>query len=451
MGYTKGPLVSEGKTKVIYEALPDTEAVCRDETESFDRVIVTNKSAITAFDNPAFTKEFEAKGKYATATTSRVFEFLKKCGLPVAFREQLSETEFLAERCEMIPLEVVIRRYAPPESSFVKRRPDLRAPEGELPYRFHRLEVEFFLKTTKGSLATSLGKILVEGLDREKGEEDPLILDPQSTRWKLYHAKKPAWEPAADLKRTVDSSDVLRDPGHVAKIDHIARKVFLALEGAWQTLGYRFIDLKIEFGIKARGELMVADVIDSDSWRLRNSAWEDFSKESFRQGKALSEVEEKYRIVSELTERFQIPAQVIVLWLGSPKDSAPVVPAQFQEFCAVEEIVLSGHKAPNKSTRRLEELLTQHLGGGVILAKVGMSNGLGPTLAARTSWPVISVPTGWNDFPEDVWSSLRTPSDVPMGTILSDGNAVNYALNILAQKNPGIYMLRQLRLEELDD
>jgi phosphoribosylaminoimidazole carboxylase / phosphoribosylaminoimidazole-succinocarboxamide synthase len=79
-----------------------------------------------------------------------------------------------------------------------------------------------------------------------------------------------------------------------------------------------------------------------------------------------------------------------------------------------------------------------------------MSNGLGPILAAHTAWPVVSIPNGYKEFPLDIWSSLRTPSDVPMATICSDNNAIDYALNILAQKNPLLYMLRQLRIEELD-
>jgi len=86
-----------------------------------------------------------------------------------------------------------------------------------------------------------------------------------------------------------------------------------------------------------------------------------------------------------------------------------------------------------------------------IVPMVGMSNGLGPTLAARTSWPVIALPATAKVRPHDVWSSLECPSKVPLATVLSPKNAVLMALNVLAQKNPAVYMERQYALEGLDE
>jgi len=54
------------------------------------------------------------------------------------------------------------------------------------------------------------------------------------------------------------------------------------------------------------------------------------------------------------------------------------------------------------------------------------------------------------DYPEDIWSSIRMPSDVPLMTAWPEENAVLIALNILAQKNPAIYAERQLKIESLD-
>jgi phosphoribosylaminoimidazole carboxylase/phosphoribosylaminoimidazole-succinocarboxamide synthase len=65
-------------------------------------------------------------------------------------------------------------------------------------------------------------------------------------------------------------------------------------------------------------------------------------------------------------------------------------------------------------------------------------------LAAHTSVPVITVPAGYRDFPEDVWSSLRAPSDVPVMTVLEPGNAVLAALQLLAARNPALYALTRL-------
>jgi phosphoribosylaminoimidazole carboxylase/phosphoribosylaminoimidazole-succinocarboxamide synthase len=53
--------------------------------------------------------------------------------------------------------------------------------------------------------------------------------------------------------------------------------------------------------------------------------------------------------------------------------------------------------------------------------------------------PVITVPASAKDFPEDVWSSLRAPSNVPVMTVLEPSNAILAALQILAENNPLIY------------
>lgn len=288
--YQKADVLNEGKTKTIW-SVKDNPAL----------IVIENKKDITAFDDPKFTKQFELKAQYATTTTCRVFELLKKSGIPVAYEEQLSPTEFIAPSCEMIPLEVVARRYA--VGSYLKRQPDLKQPDGQPPFRFKNILSEFFLKTTQGQLINRQGKALVKGLDPKKGEEDPLIENPKEKVWKLLHPKKVA--SAADLNKSVRRGDVIKIDSGIEKMEAVLIQTFSILEKAWwDSFKFRLIDMKIEFGITTTGELVVADVIDNDSWRLRDKDWQELSKEAFRQGEEMSEVEKKYGLVASLVEKF---------------------------------------------------------------------------------------------------------------------------------------------------
>ena len=86
----------------------------------------------------------------------------------------------------------------------------------------------------------------------------------------------------------------------------------------------------------------------------------------------------------------------------------------------------------------------------MVIAFIGRSNGAGPVLSAQSTVPVITVPASAKDFPEDVWSSLRAPSKVPVMTVLEPANAVLAALQILSARNPRIYAQRARRDREPD-
>ena len=87
----RGVELHVGKTKIIFAVVGDDGLV-----------ILQNQNAITAFDDPDKTKEFTTKGVSATRTTCRVFELLKQAGISVAYQSQLSDSEFVAPKCDMI-------------------------------------------------------------------------------------------------------------------------------------------------------------------------------------------------------------------------------------------------------------------------------------------------------------------------------------------------------------
>lgn len=418
--YPAGNLIAEGKTKQIYEVQGDPTAG-----------IFVAKDDITKNDDASQTQIMEGKAALATNTTCRVFELLKEADIPVAYHDQISPTSFVADRCTMINLELIARRYG--TGSFLKRVP--ACPDM---HRFNNLLFEAFLKTTGGALVEN-GTIVLEDLPCD----DPFIPDPYEQVWNIAWPKKPD----TLLEKGVVSRTVLRGK-EMNEIEALVRRVFLVLEGAWKTLGYHLIDFKIELGLNHYGELVVADVIDNDSWRLRTDGWQELSKQLFRDNADMSVITDKYRIVSDLVKNFRIPRQAIIFWRGSESDELPKL--NLPGCIRVEEIVASGHKSPRSAMRHLGEINRKYPQGGVIIPIVGKSNGLGPILSANCSWPVISYSPTAKGNPNDVWSSLSMPSNVPHLFCEKVENAVLAALNILATSNPVAYAERQLRIESQD-
>ena len=408
--HSLGALVTEGKTKKVYKIKGGS-----------DLVAVISKDDITAGDG-AKHDIIPDKGRIATATTSNVFRLLKACGLPVAFIEQDSETSFVAPNCSMLPYEVVVRREA--HGSYLKRNPHLA--KGQL---FPQALVEFYLKTKDKNWK---GKPLVA--------DDPFMqLTDDGKQIKLFNPAKPLQGqepflvlPVSDVFSSADESKMFPE------MQRVARQTFLVLEKAWQLEGGTLVDLKVEFGFDAKGNLLLADVVDNDSWRvLEGGAYID--KQIYREGGALEDVAAKYRHVAEVTGHFHVPRQRIILWRGSDKDKTEAFSEALGELKDMMTVVTcSIHKEPVRGAATLHRML-QEVPDTVVIAFIGRSNGAGPVLSALSAAPVITVPASVKDFPEDVWSSLRAPSSTPVMTVLEPANAVLAALQILSGRNPRLY------------
>jgi len=411
--------LSEGKTKRIFP-IPENPA----------KVRIESKDDITAGDG-AKHDIINGKAALATRTTCNVFRLLRECGIPVAFEGQDGVTKFIADKCVMLPYEVVVRREA--HGSYLKRAPHLT--KGQV---FPRLVLEFYLKTS--------GK---KWKENTLICDDPLMIhDGERAEILLCDPKQPdlAQRPSVSFL-TLPEMQVFTRPDEeelIEQMGNIARQTFLILEKAWQLQRRKLVDFKVEFGINTEGKLRLADVIDNDSWRVVDHSGGYIDKQVYRDGGDLDTVTAKYREVADATDRFGIPFQRLIIWCGSEKD----------HFTAVEELVMklepkpqfqllpitcSVHKQPILAYRLLQQHLQEEPCDSVIIAYIGRSNGAGPVLAANSTVPVITVPAGYKEFPDDVWSSLRTPSNVPVMTVLEPANAVLAALQILAIRNPSIY------------
>lgn len=310
----RGPLVSEGKTKRLFEALGRG---CK------NVVIVEQKDTITKNNDPTQTQRFESKGRCSTAFATRVFELLTAAGIPNAFIRRTGDNEFLMERCQMLGLEVIVRRLG--MGSYYDRNPHMRPKAGQAPPRFHALVYELFLKTSDGLVPLLNGTTHDTGI-KDAERQDPYIVDPSAPFWQLAHPHLPLWDPESHIGE-IAAARVIR-PEDLKEIKRLALMIFLLLESALANVGSRLADFKIEFGFTSDGQLVVADVIDPDSlrqavWDEATQSWIDLSKQSFREGADMEEMERKYQNAALLAERIRIPRQALITWTGSPDDKHP--------------------------------------------------------------------------------------------------------------------------------
>ncbi|HZY98129.1 MAG TPA: phosphoribosylaminoimidazolesuccinocarboxamide synthase [Candidatus Baltobacteraceae bacterium] len=262
----KGIEIARGKTKVLYE-YPGQP----------DQLIVAQTDQISAGDG-ARRNEISGKGRLAAQTTARVFRLLNLCGLPTHYLnggEDDDQNEMVVRRCNMIPLEVVTRGVA--AGSFVKRNPNVQRGMLLVPR-----VTEFFVK--------------------DDANHDPMI------------------GPDEIISRGIAA------PHEVAAMSEMARLTFDILTHAWRRRDVLLVDLKIEFGRLAGGEnqgqLVIADVIDNDSWRIWPQGREDLmlDKQIYRNlqsvdDNALAEVKRAYERVADLVGSFPVmrPGMVAVM------------------------------------------------------------------------------------------------------------------------------------------
>jgi phosphoribosylaminoimidazole-succinocarboxamide synthase len=251
----KGLEVARGKTKVLYEkpGQPDVLVV-----EALDN--------ITAGDG-ARRDEISGKGRIAAKTTARVFRLLNLCGLPTHYLsggEDDDDNEMLVRRCNMIPLEVVVRGVA--AGSLVRRKPAI----------------------ARGAI---ISPRMVETFLKDDANHDPLI----------------------------DADDVVHrgiaTPQELGMMTEVARITYEILAHAWRRRETLLVDLKLEFGRlvggEGRGSLVIADVIDNDSWRVWPQGREDLmlDKQLYRNlpevtAADLDRVRENYETVAEIVGGF---------------------------------------------------------------------------------------------------------------------------------------------------
>ncbi len=254
--FPRGQLLAEGKTKKIFEVVGNTALV-----------IIENKCGITAGDGLR-RLELPTKDVLSTQMVANVYQLLQRL-VPNHFCEVVAPNAFLAFNCTMLPIEVVIRRYA--DGSYLKRHPDVVRNT-----RLDDLVVEFYYK--------------------DDANHDPMI-GFKGGKWLLIDPKSPEG-------KVVGKISPLCSPVDMEFIVVSAKRMFLALEILAKYFDHQLNDLKVEYGHNYEGMLMLADVITPDEWRLLDPEGEHLDKQPFRDGShTTEEIQANYTAAVKLTRK----------------------------------------------------------------------------------------------------------------------------------------------------
>ena len=340
----KGLEIARGKTKILYEYPGQPQ-----------QLVVAQTDNISAGDG-ARRNVIGGKGRLAAQTTARVFRLLNLCGLPTHYLsggEDDDANETVVRRCNMIPLEVVVRGVA--AGSFVKRNPGVQRGMLLVPR-----VIEFFIK--------------------DDANHDPMI------------------SPEEIVAKGVAS------PAEVAAMSEMARLTFDILTHAWRRRDVLLVDLKVEFGRLAGGEnqgqLVLADVIDNDSWRIWPQGREDLmlDKQMYRNlasvdDEALAHVKRAYERVADLVGTFPVmrPGMVAVIADSSARVERvnEIVASLGQLGLPTVRHVASPATTPGYVLQLIAQLEATF--ARLVLVAAGSSEALRAMLDAASSSPVLDA------------------------------------------------------------
>jgi phosphoribosylaminoimidazole-succinocarboxamide synthase len=211
-------LLYEGKAKKIFS------------TERADIIRVAYKDSATAF-NGVKKDSIAGKGRLNNLFTSFFFTLLKEKGIDNHFEGKVSETEHLARKVQIFPLEVIVRNKA------------------------------------AGTLAKRIGK--------EEGFPMPFPLI------ELCYKKDELGDPMLNDDHVFALG--LASEAELSVIKKSALKINEVLGGFFRSHGLDLIDFKLEFGKTADGSILLADEISPDTCRIWDLATgQKLDKDVFR-------------------------------------------------------------------------------------------------------------------------------------------------------------------------
>ena len=232
----KKAIIYNGESVKIY-ATEDPELVLQQFTDKITAFSKIKQAAI------------KDKGKVSCGIAVMIFRHLEAAGIRTHFVRQVSETEILCRRTEIIPIEMIVRNVI------------------------------------AGSMAQRLG--IGEGVR------------PSNTIFDICYKNEDLNDPLINDHHAVALG--LATYGELEKMYSLTGKINEVLTGVFRKAGIDLVDFKIEFGKLPDGEIILSDEITPDSARFWDIATGDrLDKDRFRRD--LSRVCEAYRTVYERLE-----------------------------------------------------------------------------------------------------------------------------------------------------
>ena len=212
-------------------------------------LLAVYKDDATAF-NAQKKGQIKGKGEINCTVAAKLFQFLETSGISTHYIDCPQNNQMRVKAVTIIPLEVVVRNIA---AGSLCRQTGL--PEGQI---LPKPLVEYYLKDD------SLG--------------DPLL-----TRDRLFLLN-------------------LASPEQLVTIEEMTLKINQHLQEFFKLCNITLVDFKLEFGIDAEQQILLADEISPDTCRLWDSTETDpqarvMDKDRFR--KDLGQIESAYQTVQE--------------------------------------------------------------------------------------------------------------------------------------------------------
>ena len=238
---TDNKLIYEGKAKKIFA------------NKNPEEVIVEFKDDATAF-NAAKKSTFEGKGELNCTISETIFKYLINQNIPTHYIKSNSKSSFIAQKVEIIPLEVVVRNIA----------------YGSI------------CKQTNIKPGTVFKEPLIDFYYKDDDLNDPLL-----TLDRIF------------LMKITEKEEIIF-------IKELTNKINLLLIEFFSNIQIKLVDFKVEYGRNYKGQIVLADEFSPDNCRLwdlkaNNGKIESLDKDRFRHD--LGDLIEAY---SEISNRIKI-------------------------------------------------------------------------------------------------------------------------------------------------